>query len=247
MLDVTQAQVAAAIGISRSHYAGIEAGTADPSLDLVWRIAERLGLELDLAARPPIIVERRRGDLVHARCSAYVDRRFQRAGWHTAREVETFAGRAHGWIDLLAFEPRSRTLVIVEVKTRLDDIGAVERQLGWYEREARRIAAGLGWSPRVTASWLLLLASDEVERQIVVHRELLKATFPDRARMMAAALDAPAAIGPRGLALIDPRSRRSRWLIPSRTEGRRSPSPYLHYGDAARRLTGLSPSPTRSR
>ena len=56
-LDLTQTDVAAAVGISRSHYAGIEGGTADPSLDLVWRIAERLGIDLELIGRPPIVVE----------------------------------------------------------------------------------------------------------------------------------------------------------------------------------------------
>jgi transcriptional regulator with XRE-family HTH domain len=240
MLDITQAEVAAAVGISRSHYAGIEAGKEDPSIDLIWRIAERLGLQLDLAARPPVAVERRRGDLVHARCSAYVDRRFERAGWRTAREVETIAGRSHGWIDLLAFEPSTRTLVIVEVKTRLDDVGEVERQLGWYERDARRVAARVGWYPRVTTSWLLLLASDEVERQIAIHSVLLRRVFPDRARTMASGLDAAAGLGARGLALIDPTSRRSRWLISTRSDGRRGPSPYRDYADAARRLSGLS-------
>ena len=77
MLDITQAEVAAAVGISRSHYAGIESAKEDPSVDLVWRIADRLGLELELVGRPPVVTERRRGDLVHARCSGYVDRRLQ--------------------------------------------------------------------------------------------------------------------------------------------------------------------------
>jgi transcriptional regulator with XRE-family HTH domain len=40
-LDVTQREVAAAVGISRSHLAGIEIGRVDPSLDLVWAIADR--------------------------------------------------------------------------------------------------------------------------------------------------------------------------------------------------------------
>jgi transcriptional regulator with XRE-family HTH domain len=245
MLDITQAEVAAAVGISRSHYAGIESGKEDPSIDVVWRIADRLGLDIELVGRAPIAFERRHGDLVHARCSAYVDRRFAREGWLTVREVETFAGRAHGWIDLLAFEPVSRTLVIVEVKTRLDDIGAVERQLGRYEKDAKRIANELGWYPRETAAWLLLLASDEIERQVALHAGLLRATFPDRARVMTEALAGSMAMRSRGLALIDPRSRRSRWLISTRSDGRRSPSPYRDYADAARRLGGSSASPTR--
>ena len=161
MLDVTQAELAAAVGVSRSHLAEIEAERADASLDLAWAIADRLGIDLQLAGQTPIVHERRNGGLVHARCSGYVDRRFHRAAWLTARELETVAGRAHGWIDLMAFEPRTRTLVIVEVKTRLDDIGAMERQVSWYERDAHRLARQLGWRPRSATTWLLLLASEE--------------------------------------------------------------------------------------
>jgi hypothetical protein len=42
--------------------------------------------------------------------------------------------------------------------------------------------------------------------------------------------------GGRGLALIDPSSRRRAWLIRTRLDGRRSPAPFADYADAARRL-----------
>lgn len=247
MLDITQAELAAAVGVSRSHIAGIETGRVDPSLDLVWSIADRLGLDLQLVGRPPLALEPRRGDLVHARCSSYVDRRLQRHGWATAREVEVVAGRAHGWIDLPAFDPRSRTLIIVEVKTRLDDIGGVERQIAWYEREAFGVARSLGWRPRRTRAWLLLLASDEIESQISLHRDLLRRAFPDRAPAMRAVfLQGAADARPRGLALIDPTSRRKEWLISTRSDGRRSATSFRDYADAARRLSGPSLVRTRS-
>ena len=248
MLDITQAELAAAVGVSRSRIAEIESGKADASLDLAWAIADRLGPDMHLLTRPPLVHERRRGDLVHGRCSGYVDRRSLRAEWLTARELETFAGRAHGWIDLLAYDPRSRTLVIVEIKTRLDDIGAMERQLSWYERDIRRVAGELGWRPRATTSWLLLLASNEVEAQIAMHRELLRRTFPDRARAMRRIITREQVeAGHRGLALIDPTSRRRDWLMPTRLDGRRSPVPFSDYADAACRLQSVSLQATRFR
>jgi transcriptional regulator with XRE-family HTH domain len=246
MLDVTQQELAKATGVSRSHIAGIETGRVDPSLDLVWSISDRLGLELQFVGRAPRVIQTRRGDLVHARCSALVDRRMQRAGWETVREVEVAGGRSHGWIDLLAFDPRSRTLIIIEVKTRVDDIGAVERQIGWYERGAYQVAASLGWKPRRTLSWLLLLASDEVESQISLHRHLLKRAFPARAREMRAIVrDGYFLSNIRGLALIDPTSRRADWLVSTRSDGRRSATPFRDYADAARRLS-MSAQRTRS-
>jgi hypothetical protein len=44
------------------------------------------------------------------------------------------------------------------------------------------------------------------------------------------------ASSPRGLALVDPTSRRRDWLLPTRSDGRRSSLPYRDYADAARRL-----------
>lgn len=246
MLDITQRELAAAAGVSRSHIAGIETGRVDPSLDLVWSIADRLGLDIQMVGRQPTVIERRRGDIVHARCSIFFDRRIQQAGWETAREVEVSAGRLHGWIDLLAFDPRSRTLVIIEVKTRLDDIGAVERQIRLYERDAHQIPESLGWHPRRRLSWLVLLASDEVESQISVHRHVLRRAFPARAReMWAVVRDGFTQTSLRGMALIDPTSRRADWLLSTRSDGRRSATPFRDYADAARRLS-VSPQRTRS-
>lgn len=53
MLDITQRELAAAVGVSRAHVAAIKSGRANPSLDLVARIADALGLELDFQVRSP--------------------------------------------------------------------------------------------------------------------------------------------------------------------------------------------------
>jgi transcriptional regulator with XRE-family HTH domain len=234
-LGLTQQQVADRAGVSRSYLAKVELGQASPPLDLVEAIADALGLELDL--RPPIFMkERIRGDIVHAHCSGYIDRRLTSVGWHTAREIEVRHGRSHGWIDLLAFDPRTGTLLLIEIKTRLDDVGAIERQLGWYERSAWALGRELGWEPRRVVSWLLLLCSEEVERAIRFNRQTLDRSFPRRAQAMLSDLDATqlAPAGARGLALVDPTSRRRAWLIRSRVDGRRSAAPFENYADAAR-------------
>jgi transcriptional regulator with XRE-family HTH domain len=237
-LGLTQQQLGEAVGISHGYIARIELGQADPSLGLVERIAAALDLDVELVSRAPIVIgEGRQRDLVHARCSGQVDRRLRSAGWLTARESEVVHARSHGWIDLLAFDPTTGTLLVIEIKTRLDDIGAVERQLGWYQRSAFEVAERLGWRPRRVLGWLLILASDEVEGVIRANQELLSRAFPVRARSMSALLangDEP--IGGHGLALVDPVRKRLAWLIPSRIDGRRSRAPYRDYADAARRL-----------
>ena len=58
---------------------------------------------------------------MHARCIAYVARRLRACGWDVRFEVEVGTGRYRGWIDLLAL--RGTTMLCVEVKTELDDMG----------------------------------------------------------------------------------------------------------------------------
>jgi transcriptional regulator with XRE-family HTH domain len=221
------------VGVSRSYIAKIERGRLAPDLSMVERIAEALGLEFELLARPPTFPAGPRvRDAVHARCSAYVDRRLTGLGWQVAREVEIVHGRSHGWIDLLAFDPRTSTLLIIEIKTRLDDLGALERQIAWYERMAWQAARARGWRPERVLSCVLALASDEVERVVRAHRDLIRTAFPARAVEL---IDDPSrADGRRGFALIDPSSRRRDWLVRTSVEGRRSRLRYRDYADAAR-------------
>jgi transcriptional regulator with XRE-family HTH domain len=235
-LDVTRVELGRTVGVTPSYIGRIERGEANPPLSLVEAIASALGLELMLSFRGPIFpAGQRLKDAVHARCSAYVDRRLRGEGWLTAREVEIVHGRSHGWIDLLAFDPQTGPLLVIEINTRLDDLGALERQLGWYERMAWQAARRLGWRPRRVVAVVLALASDEVESVVRSHRDVLGIAFPVRAGEIAALLaDSSTAIGGRGFALVDPASRRRAWVIRTSLDGRRSRLPYRSYADAIR-------------
>jgi transcriptional regulator with XRE-family HTH domain len=237
-LRLTQQQVADAAHVSRGYIAAIEGGTANPTLDVVDRISQFLGLEADLVLRPATVIgSSTQRDVVHARCSAYVERRLRTAGWQTAREVEIVQARSHGWIDLVAFHPTTETVLVIEIKTQLVDLGAIERQLGWYGRSAGDVARRIGWSPRRIVTWLVVLASEEVERVIASNAGLLGSAFPIRAREMLSLLsdDKHGTTG-RGLAMLDPASKSREWLIRSRVDGRRSPARYSDYAAAARRF-----------
>jgi hypothetical protein len=200
-------------------------------------------------------------DAAHAILSGYIQRRFEALGFLVAREVRIDSGRYHGWIDLLAFDPATLTLYLIEVKTIIDDLGGIERTMDWYAREVFSVAARSGWSPLRVVPWLLVLATDDVEGQLRANRAAIDAAFPMRAAAMSALLATPSdgaaslsaapdagaslaappegtssAVGRRtvlrrGVALVDPRSRRRAWLIRSRMDGRRSPAPYRNYAD----------------
>jgi len=238
LLGISQSELAAAAGVSRPYITSVETGQANPSFDVVERIAPALGLELRLVGEPPILIDPLgQRDLVHARCSGYVDRRLHRAGWLTHREVTIVGGRTRGWIDLLAFDPRRRILVVIEVKTWLDDLGAIERQLDWYVREAPHVARARGLRPVRTIGWLLVLATKASDVAVRRNRDALDRRMPARARDMRALLaggDAPLADG---IALIDPCSRRRDWLMPTQLDGRRSKAPYLDLAAARQRMS----------
>ena len=237
-LGLSQRQLALMVSISPGYLAAIETGSANPTLAVVERVGDALGLELRIVGSPPVLIGERQRELVHARCSGYVDRRLRSDGWLTLREVEVVHGRSHGWIDLLAFDPRTGRLVVVEIKSRLDDMGAIERQVNWYKRMAMGIARGERWDVRLTTAWLLLLASDEVDTAIAANRDVLRYAFPARG---GALLDTDAP----GLALIDPSNRRRVWLIRPRINGRRTAAPYRDASDAARRSAASPPRRAR--
>ncbi len=219
----------------------VEDGDANPSLDTVVQLLDGLGLEIDLVVRGQVVIgAMRQRDAAHALCLGHVQRRFETGGWLTAREVRIEDGRYIGWIDLLAYHEPTGTLLIIEVKTQVDDLGGIERSIDWYVRGSRNAALNLGWRPRRVGAWLLVLATGESEARIRDNRVAIDRAFPTRALEMGAIVVDPggaASIG-RGMALIDPRSRRRGWLMRTRVDGRRSDAPYRDYLDFMTRLRG---------
>ena len=170
------------MGVSRGYVARIEIGRANPTLNVVSKVADALDLRVDWRLLPPIVQDGSGvRDLVHARGSAYVDRRLRGAGARIAREVEIVHARSHDWIDLLAYDPARAVLTIVEVKPRIDDLGSLERQVAWYERSALEAARSLGWRPTRVMTWLLVLATTETDSVLHANRGLFDAAFPGRA------------------------------------------------------------------
>jgi transcriptional regulator with XRE-family HTH domain len=194
-LDISQGQLARTADISVAYVSLIELGRANPTLAVVDRISDALGLELGLVPRPPVMIRGRQRDFVHARCSAHVQRRLVAAGLACEREVLIVDGRTRGWIDVMAFDRAPGTLIVIELKTAIDDLGAVERQITWYERNALAAARRFGWSVRRVRSWLLVLATDDVEATLRANREVLRTAFPGRARTMRLELAAGPAPG----------------------------------------------------
>jgi len=125
---------------------------------VIDRLFVALGVRYWVRTESPHVV-RAPADQVHASCSAHVARRLATLGLLVEREVEVGSDRSRGWIDLLAFQPRSRTVFVIEVKTEIHDIGAIERSLNWYCRESLHVARRFGWHPARVQSVVLVLQS----------------------------------------------------------------------------------------
>jgi hypothetical protein len=202
---------------------------ADLPVSTMCRLTDALGVDVDLRLIVPHSIGRRQRDAAHARCVGYVARRLERAGWLVATEVEVGGGRWLGFVDVLAYHPVEHVLLVIEVKTQLLDIGEVERAIGLYERGCWDSARVRGWRPRATMAVLLVLATDENDRRMVANAVGLKRAFRLRASALSELVRDPRTVparGHRGLALIDPRSRREAWLIPTWLDGRRTPARY---------------------
>jgi len=206
-------------------------------------LCHALGATLVFTVETPLFIDGdRQRDLAHAKCLAFVARRLTRAGWQVEREVQIGDPRRPGWIDVLAYNPTTRTLLIIEVKTRLDDFGGLERQLQWYRRHAHAAARTFGWQAERVTTAALLLATEINDQRVRDNASSIRQRFPGRWRELAAiaSADPTPSPGSWSLAMIDPRSRAATWCRPTVLDGRRSASPYVDVGDFLEHRTSRS-------
>jgi hypothetical protein len=207
-------------------------------------LCRALGATLVFGVEAPILIAGdRQRDAAHSRCVAYVAKRLERDGWLVAREVEIGDIRRPGWIDLLAYHPSTRTLLVIEVKTQVVDVGGLERQLTWYQRHGEMAARRRGWAPRHTLTAALILATEANDLRLRENAGTFRQRFRIRWRELAAVVGGSEP--PPGLewamAMIDPRSKARTWGRATVLDGRRSIAPYRDVADF------LAPRRTRPR
>jgi transcriptional regulator with XRE-family HTH domain len=238
----TQRELAEHAKTSQATVWRLEHGKAEV-LDLVplERILKALGIRATLELDSRHLVDRQRQrDELHVRVTGYLVRHFRRNGWLTATEVMIGDGVPRGWIDLLAFREVDATLVIEETKTEIHDVGALQRSVAFYEREARRVAEALGWRPRRIVVICVVLDSDAVAERVIASRALMRDAFPADVDATLRFIEDPAAPAPSGwcLAAADPASRSLTWLRSTHLVRRRRRPVYRDYTDAMHRITG---------
>ena len=228
------------------------AGRAGTSPTMVWRVEHGSATDLGaivrilaaLGLRPTLEIggrhlddRRRQRDPVHAAMVASRARSLRQHGWHVRTEVEIEPAR--GWIDLLGFRDSDRALLLEEVKTAIDDTGAIQRQIGFYAREAVRVANRLAWRPARIVVVLTLLDSVATADRWRANASLLAASFPGRASDLTRWLRDPSSPAPAGWVAVasDPSGRGKLWV-----PGGRRQATYRDYADCAAALRDRRPA-----
>ncbi|HLQ47942.1 MAG TPA: helix-turn-helix transcriptional regulator [Candidatus Dormibacteraeota bacterium] len=176
----TQKDVAAIAHVSRFVVGRIERGrlVAIP-LGKVRAVATALDARLDLVTRW------RGGDLgrlVNARHSAMHDsaaRMFRLlAGWEMEPEVSFSIYGERGVIDILAWHPARRSLLVIELKTELVDLNDLMGSVDRKRRLAGDIARDRGWHPASISTWVAIADGRTNRRAVTAHTATLRTKFP---------------------------------------------------------------------
>ena len=181
-----QVDLARRARLSKSTISRAELGHfADLSLAAIRRIAAALDIRIEVRARW------RAGDLdrlLNARHSALheeVARYFAGLpGWVTAPEVSFAIYGERGVIDILAWHPNRRALLVIELKTDIVDVNDLLGTLDRKRRLAAKIAADRGWRPASVSCWLIVADGRTNEARISAHRATLRGALPDNGHAM---------------------------------------------------------------
>lgn len=193
---LTQAAVAAAAGIDRSHLARVEAGERDPSLEVLVAIGTALGADVSLRLYPTT------GPRIRDRVQAAMEEALLRAlhpRWHAMPEVPVFRP-ARGVIDLV-LDDRASWLVATELHSQLRRL---EQQLRWHREKEASLPSSTLWQPATqrcvagpkTSRLLVLRTTSALIDLARTYPEVLRAAYPAPATAVLEALTTPGAPWP---------------------------------------------------
>jgi transcriptional regulator with XRE-family HTH domain len=169
-------------GVSQSAISRIERGHIGPqSIDSVRKVCAALEIRVELVARW------RGGDLDrlmsrrHSALHESVARRFGDIlpAWILAPEVSFSISGERGVIDILAWHPGRRALLVIELKTEVVDVNEMVGTFDRKRRLAARVARERGWDPVSISAWLIISEGRTNRRRVAAHEAMLRAALPD--------------------------------------------------------------------
>ena len=164
---LTQVALATRAGVSRRAVSLLETGRAAVlRLREVEAIVLALGGRLDMRLLWNGPELDRMLDEAHAALGASVKRRLERWGWLVRVEVSYSRYGERGRIDLLAFHPAARVLLVIELKSELVDVQALLGSLDVKVRLAPGIVERFGWSPRAVVPAIVFLEHSATRKRL---------------------------------------------------------------------------------
>jgi hypothetical protein len=100
------------------------------------------------------------------------------AEWVAEPEVSFSIYGERGIIDVLAWHPTRRILLVIELKTEIVDVNETLGTLDRKRRLAAEIARKRGWHPETVATWLVIAPGRTNRRTIAEHVAVLRAKLP---------------------------------------------------------------------
>jgi transcriptional regulator with XRE-family HTH domain len=193
----SQRSLAARLGISKSRMSRWETGTLDGcSISQVEAWATVLNARIVVDLR--VDGERPLTDARHASLQEWLVASLRASGWLAEAEVSFNHFGDRGRVDVLAYHPALRILLVIEIKTRVDDVQDVLGRLDVKRRVGPNLAADRGWTAGTVIPGLVVLEGRTARRRIAYHASLF-GTFNVRGRSAIAWLKAPTQPAPRGI------------------------------------------------
>lgn len=174
-----QLDVAVAARVSHQTVSRIERGFLGTfKLDTLRAVARVLEIRVDIAPWS------RGGDLFrmatrdHSALVEAVIRELTRLGWEARAEVSFSERGERGFVDILAWHAPTRTLLVIEVKTEIVDVGETIGILDRKARLARRIAMVHGWMAENVSSALIVRDTKTNRRRVGAHEATFRSALP---------------------------------------------------------------------
>jgi transcriptional regulator with XRE-family HTH domain len=189
-----QADVGDAAGVSDSLVSRLEHGRFDNvSIETVRKVLAVLDIRLDLVPRwhggDLDRLLNARHSALHEDVARWLADRYP--GWVVAPEVSFSIYGERGVIDILAWHPARRALLVIELKTDIVDVNELLGTLDRKRRLAKQIARERGWPAELVGSVLIVAAGRTNRRRLEAHEAALRNSLPDDGRRLRAWLSDP--------------------------------------------------------
>src|SRR6476620_12303835 len=150
--------------LERGHLEGMRLGT-------LVKVAKALDVRISVSARW------RAGDLDRLLNSAHSQLHESVAGWFATElpewilvpEVSFAFYSERGIVDILAWHPARRALLIIELKTDIVDVNELVGTMDVRRRLARRIALERGWDPITISTWVIVAGGRTNQARLAAH------------------------------------------------------------------------------